>query len=414
MSEALQTPIIVIAPDSFKGSLYATSVAEAVATGIFRALPQAAVRVCPMADGGEGTLDAMPRAVGARKNVFVRGANGRDKPVDIGIMVSGDAIIETAHIVGITDPVTMSLAVEDRNTYGVGQLIRACLDLGVRRIFVALGGTSTNDGGAGMLAALGARIVDAQGHELTPVLGALSKTAHVDISGLDERLRDTTIIGLSDVEYPLTGEYGATSEFGPQKSVDSRVAEHDRTLTCFADAIEAAFGYSKRNEWGAGAAGGLGFALLMIGARLESGAEAVARETGLVKPLDGADWLITGEGRSDRQTLSGKAPFVCCKYAQRFGVPTTLLSGSIDLDALPELSVHFSGCVSPAHGPMTLEDAVRGASGLLTHAAEQLARLRYCSHVEAGFSTEVSSSVRQMHGTCCDGHASSRGVPLAK
>ncbi|WP_396331075.1 glycerate kinase [Burkholderia anthina] len=389
MSEALQAPIIVIAPDSFKGSLDATAVADAVATGIYRALPQAVVRVCPMADGGEGTLDTMLRAGGARKNMFVRGADGKDKPVDIGITVSGDAIIETAHIVGITDPVTMSLAVEDRNTYGVGQLILACLDLGVRRIFVALGGTSTNDGGAGMLAALGARIVDAQGNELPPVLGALSKTAHVDIAGLDERLRDTTIIGLSDVANPLIGKYGATSVFGPQKGVmAARVAEHDRTLACFADVVEAAFGYPKRNEYGAGAAGGLGFALLMIGGRLESGAETVARETGLAKALDGADWLITGEGRSDRQTLSGKAPFVCCQYAQRFGVPATLLSGSIDLDALPELSVHFSGCMSPAHGPMTLEDAVRGASGLLKHAAEQLARLRYPSAVEAGFRAE--------------------------
>ncbi|RQR27739.1 glycerate kinase [Burkholderia sp. Bp9143] len=384
MPEITQGPIIVIAPDSFKGSLDAKAVAEAMARGVHRALPNAVVRICPMADGGEGTLDAMLSCSGTRKHLIVRGAGRRDKTADIGITPSGVAIVETAGIVGITDPVGMSATVEERSTYGVGEAIHACLDLGIRRICVALGGTSTNDGGAGMLAALGMRLFDSAGTVLEPTLSQLSRIERAEFSGLDERLRDATIVGMSDVDNPLTGERGATAVFGQQKGVAAdRIAAHDFTLTRFADLVEAGLGCSRRNEPGAGAAGGLGFALLMIGGRLESGAEIVAREIALEAALEDADWLITGEGRSDRQTLGGKTPFVCCGIAGAANVPATLLSGSLDPESLPALNEHFSGCFSPICGPMTLQRAIECAPTLLEQASEQLVRMRYTRRLRA-------------------------------
>ncbi|MCR4467858.1 glycerate kinase [Burkholderia sp. SCN-KJ] len=371
-------PVIVVAPDSFKGSLSASEVARAITGGILEALPHAVVRLCSMADGGEGTLDAMINGGGRRITHTVRGACGHEQAIDIGITLDGSAVIETAAIVGLTDPVGTAIGVEERTTYGVGEAIRACLDLGIRRIFIALGGTSTNDGGAGMLAALGMTLLDQNGGAVEPTLNTLSKIKYADLSNLDERLKETTIIGMSDVDNPLVGERGATAVFGRQKGIlVDRIQDHDFALAHFADLVESALGSSQRNARGAGAAGGLGFALLMMGGRLESGAEIVAREIGLPAALENAEWLITGEGRSDRQTLSGKAPFVAAQFARAANVPATLLSGSLDPESLPALTEHFAGCFSPAYGPITLESAIQFAPVLLRQAAEQLARMRY-------------------------------------
>lgn len=371
-------PVIVVAPDSFKGSLGASEVAQAIASGIRNALPNAVVRLCPMADGGEGTLDAMVNGGGHRMAVAVRGADGRERAIDVGITSDGSAIIETAAIVGLTDKAGIAIDVDERTSYGVGEAIRACLDLEIRRIFVALGGTSTNDGGAGMLAALGMRLFEQHGNEIEPVLKTLSTIKRADLSGLDERLGKTTIIGMSDVDNPLAGERGATAVFGQQKGVAAdRIKDHDFALAHFANVVESTVGSFWQNAQGAGAAGGLGFALMAIGGRLESGAELVAKEVGLNEALEGADWLITGEGRSDCQTLSGKAPFVARRLARTLAVPATLLSGSLDTKSLPALGEHFDGCFSPIDGPMTLERAIQCAPSLLEQAAEQLVRLRY-------------------------------------
>ena len=183
---------------------------------------------------------------------------------------------------------------------------------------------------------------------------------------------------MSDVDNPLTGEHGATAVFGPQKGVKpDQLVAIDAALARFADLLEAALGRTARNLPGAGAAGGLGFALHMLGAQFEPGAETVAREIGLDAALVGADWLITGEGRSDVQTLHGKAPFIACRHARSADVPATLLSGGVDSAALPRLSEYFSGCFSPAPGPITLEFAIRDAARLLADEAEQLTRLKY-------------------------------------
>ena len=378
MPNPSSAPIVVIAPDSFKGSLSAEQVALAIATGVTRARPDATVRICPMADGGEGTLDAMLTGGGERRVLTVRGAAGPVREAATGLLADGSAIVETAEIVGITDPVGMGVPVEARSSRGMGEAIRALLDAGVRRFFVALGGSSTNDGGAGLLAGLGVKLFDAEDRELEPTPEQLARLARVDVSQLDARLADASFVGMSDVDNPLTGEHGATAVFGPQKGVQTeQIASVDAALGRFADLIEPALQRTARNLPGAGAAGGLGFALHMLGAQFEPGAETVARLIGLDAALAGADWLITGEGRSDVQTLHGKAPFIACSHARAAGVPATLLSGGVDAAALPRLSEHFSGCFSPAPGPITLEVAIRDAARLLTNEAEQLTRLKY-------------------------------------
>ncbi|SAK53975.1 glycerate kinase [Caballeronia glebae] len=373
-------PVIVIAPDSFKGSLSAEGVANAIAEGIRRARPDADIRIRPMADGGEGTLDAMLSAGGERRMLNVRGAAAARRDAATGLLDDGGAIIETAEVVGITDPDGMAVPVSERSTLGMGEAIRALLDSGARKFYVALGGSSTNDGGAGLLVGLGLRLFDAAGTELEPVPSALAQVARIDASGLDPRVKDAEFVGMSDVDNPLTGDHGATAIFGPQKGVTpEQVATIDAALAHFADVLEPAMGVTKRDEPGAGAAGGLGFALHMLGARFETGAEVVAREIGLDAALEGANWLITGEGRSDVQTLHGKAPFIACKHARDHGVPASLLSGAVDSAALPRLSEFFSGCFSPAPGPITLDTAIRDAARLLANEAEQLTRLKFGS-----------------------------------
>ncbi|VWC60828.1 glycerate kinase [Burkholderia lata] len=381
MPQHPSAPVVVIAPDSFKGSLSAEQVADAIATGIRRARPDAVVRCCPMADGGEGTLDAMLAGGGTRRTLRVAGASLAARDAAVGVIDARTAIVETAEIVGITDPVGMSVPVDARSTRGMGEAIRTLLDEGVRRFFVALGGSSTNDAGAGLLAGLGLQCFDAGGQPVEPVPSRLADIARIDAAGLDPRLKETEFIGMSDVDNPLTGAHGATAVFGPQKGVTpEQVATLDAALARFADLLETALDRRSRDLPGAGAAGGLGFALHMLGAQFEAGAEVVARQVGLDAALAGADWLITGEGRSDVQTLHGKAPFIACRHAQAAGVPASLLSGAVDPAALPRLSEHFSGCFSPAPGPITLDVAIRDAANLLANEAEQLTRLKYGAH----------------------------------
>jgi glycerate kinase len=258
----------------------------------------------------------------------------------------------------------------------MGELVRALLDAGVRRFMVGLGGSSTNDGGAGLLAALGLRLENASGEEIAATPDGLALLARVDARDLDPRLAECEITVLSDVDNPLNGPSGATAIFGPQKGVATEsVATIDATLLRFAERAETAVGRSVRERPGAGAAGGLGFALMLLGAKLQPGAEVVADLIGLDAALSGADWLITGEGRSDVQTLAGKAPFTAARRARAAGVPASLVAGAIEADALPLLGRHFAGCFALPDGPMGLMQAMEGASALLADRAEQMARL---------------------------------------
>ena len=376
---AARQPIVVIAPDSFKGSLDAQAVCEAIARGLRRVWPDAGIRACPMADGGEGTLDAVLSRGGERRQREVTGAGGKSRVAAYGIVASREdvtAVIEAAEVVGITDPDGMSRPVTARATQGIGELIRALLDAGVRRFMIGLGGSSTNDGGAGMLAALGLKLVDAAGRDIAPTPEGLASLALVHAQGLDPRLAQSSITIMSDVNNPLCGERGATAIFGPQKGVGADdIGPIDDTLARFAALAEHATGARAADRPGAGAAGGLGFALQLVGGTFRSGADVVADLIGLDAALAGADWAFTGEGRTDLQTLLRKAPYVVAERARAAGVPITLLSGAVDAAALPELGRVFAGCFALPAAPMALAECIASADALIADRAEQIARV---------------------------------------
>jgi glycerate kinase len=374
---------VVLAPDSFKGSLGAPQVCAALRAGLQRVWPDAQIRALPMADGGEGTLDAVLAAVGqagSRRRLTVRGAHGSPVDAAFGMLDSpsgATAVLEAAQVVGITDLAGMAVPVGMRTTRGLGELVVALLDQGVRRFMVGLGGSSTNDGGAGLLAALGVSMRDAAGREIAPGPEGLASLARVDAAALDPRLAECAVIIMSDVNNPLCGERGATAIFGPQKGVaPAQMRGYDDAIARFAERAETAVGRRVAAAPGAGAAGGLGFALQLLGGEFHSGAEVVAGLIGLDVALADADWAITGEGRSDAQTLLAKAPFVVAMHARAHAVPVTLISGAIDAEALPALGGLFAGCFALPIGPSTLDACIADAARLLADRAEQLARLR--------------------------------------
>jgi len=315
----------------------------------------------------------------------VRACGAGGSPIDAayGILdspVGRTAVLEAAQVVGITDAVGMGASVGMRTTRGMGEIIRTLLDQGLHRFMIGLGGSSTNDGGAGMLAALGLSLRDAAGGEIAPGPEGLATLAHVDAGALDPRLASCEITVMSDVNNPLTGEHGATAIFGPQKGVTpTQLRRFDDAIARFAQRAEAAVGRRASTAPGAGAAGGLGFALQLVGGSFQSGAEVVADLIGLDAALAGADWAITGEGRSDAQTLLRKAPFVVAEHARARAVPVTLISGAIDPAAMPELGQHFAGCFGLPNGPATLENCIANAALLLAERAEQIARTLYAA-----------------------------------
>ena len=373
----LRPPVVVIAPDSFKGSVSAAAAAAAIATGIRRVWPEAELRLCPMADGGEGTLDAVLSSGGNRASARVAGASGA--PVEAGYgLLDGSrvAVIESAQVVSLTDPTGTAVDIEMRSTFGIGELMLRLLDAGARQFMIGLGGSSTNDGGAGLLAALGIVLTSTDGRGVEPTPAGLATLAAVDASRLDARLAETRITIMSDVTNPLCGSHGATAIFGPQKGLRAdRIPTIDARIAHFALLSERAIGRSAQDLPGAGAAGGLGFALQLLGGEPRSGAEVVAELVGLDAALDGADWLITGEGRSDAQTLQGKTPQVVAHHAAARRIPATLISGGIDASALAELSQAFAGCFALPSGPATLQQCLANAESLLSDRAEQAARL---------------------------------------
>ncbi|MBI5937412.1 MAG: glycerate kinase [Betaproteobacteria bacterium] len=369
---------VVLAPDSFKGCLSAEAVTAAMAAGLKRAWPEVEALALPMADGGEGTLDAVLAATGGVRTVAsASGADGRPVEAPYGLVqtAAGEtAVLEAAAVVGLT--MAGGEPVASRGTQGLGELLRHCLDQGVRRFMLGLGGSSTNDGGAGLLSALGVRLLDAAGHALAPTPEGLAALGRVDFTGLDPRLKQCAITLMTDVQNPLCGPLGATAVFGPQKGVTAdQVAVFDARLRHWAELCDAWAGEAISERAGAGSAGGLGYALQLLGAENRSGAEVVAELAGLAAALNRADWAITGEGRSDAQTLLGKVPYVVARHARRAGVPVSLLSGALDGAALPELSSHFDGCFALPEGPMPLAAAMAEAARLLADRAEQMARL---------------------------------------
>ncbi len=381
---------IVVAPDSFKGTLTAPQAAIALAAGLRQALPNASILQCPLADGGEGTLESLQSVLdGTLHQVSVKNAANLAQmaPVYCCELEGSAAVLEVATVVGITDRATLQHPVQARTTLGLGQLLQWSLDRGIRQIYIGLGGSSTNDGGAGLLAGLGATLLDDAGSVLAPTPAGLAQLAEVNFSGLDRRIFDTRIVLLSDVDSPLCGPQGATQTFGPQKGLTDAAERDriDRDLARFAALAEQAILqlFPSRSilgtytRPGTGAAGGLGFALQLLGGTYTSGATLIAEMLGLSQLLQDADWLITGEGCSDRQTLAGKAPWIAAQMAHAQGIPATLLSGAIVQADLALLQSNFQGVFSLTPGPSCCFSASKApvsADECKAHASDWIAK----------------------------------------
>ncbi|WP_447043279.1 glycerate kinase [Vreelandella sp. H-I2] len=370
---------VLLCPDSFKDALSAQDAASAMARGVKSAAPNAQVQICPLADGGEGSLDALIAATGAeRRQLAVQDALGRFRQATWGwLSDQRTAFIELAEASGL-----QHLAADERNalhtsTFGVGELLLAALDQGAEKALLLLGGSATNDGGAGMLQALGARFSDQNGNALPPGGAALCQLACLELDGLDPRLARLTLEAAVDVDNPLLGERGASAIFAPQKGASPEDVEQlDRALSHFADISAQLLGDDYRTLPGAGAAGGMGFAAkAFLNATLKPGIEMIMQQANMATLLARADLVITGEGRLDGQSLAGKTPIGVSRAAQRFNKPVIVLAGSLGDGWQACFDEGVTAAFALADGPMTLNDALPRTAELLEARCESLLRL---------------------------------------
>lgn len=345
---------VVCAPDSFKHALTATQAAAAMADGVRDAWPDADAVELPLSDGGEGFTDALAGALGARiVEVDVLDALGR--PARGRFALTGHlAVIEVASAVGLEAVADEDRAIWDADTRGVGQLIAAALDAGATELLIGLGGSATNDAGAGMLSALGVRFLDAAGEPVATTPRGLAELAEVDAAGLDPRLGAVRVRVACDVDTPLTGPRGASAVFGPQKGATAAdVPRLDEVLERVAALVSRG---RLASQAGAGAAGGLGFALLaLLGAELGPGIDLVADLVHLDDRVAGATLVLTGEGSADAQTLAGKAPAGIVAAARRHGVPVAIFAGRVEPEAdvlLRDGAVEALITITPAGQPL--------------------------------------------------------------
>ncbi len=372
---------ILIAPNSFKGSLSAEDAARHISAGLRRALPAAELQTIPLADGGDGTLAAFLHTGGQRLRVATVDALGRPLDADYGLLVDGAAaVIEMALASGLAllarDEVTPQSALR-ASTYGTGLLLRAALAGGARRIIVGLGGSATSDGGAGCVQALGVRLLDGDGRELPPGGGALERLATIDTSGLDLRWRETEVIIASDVENPALGAQGAARVFAPQKGAGAAEVEQlERGLAHWFRCIHEQLGADVRDVVGGGAAGAFAAGLMaFLGAQVRSGVDLILDYHDFEQHLKDAALVITGEGQIDTQTLGGKGPIGLARRAAAAGVPTVALVGGLRADDGLLHAAGIAAALPLVTAPMPLEQALAQAGDLLERAAQ---RLGYC------------------------------------
>jgi glycerate kinase len=370
---------IIIAPDSFKDSLSAEGVAQAIAEGLAQVWPDAELVQCPMADGGEGTVDAVLAACnGQLRHHVVRGPLDSAVEAHWGWLAdSHTAIIEMAEASGLQLVPPGQRDACTTTTHGTGELICAALDAGAERIILAIGGSATNDGGAGAMQALGVQLFDADDQPLPPGGLALARLARISLEHLDPRLAQVRFEIAADVNNPLCGPHGASAIFGPQKGANpEQVQQLDAALGRFADHCANVLSKDVRDEPGSGAAGGLGFAAkAFLGAQFRAGVEVVAELVGLDAAVRGADLVITGEGRFDAQTLRGKTPFGVARIARQHKVPVIVIAGTLG-DGYEQMYAHgVDAAFALPSGPMTLEQACAEAPRLLSERAADVARL---------------------------------------
>jgi glycerate kinase len=370
---------IVVAPDSFKGSLSALGVAEAMERGIHAVFADAEVIKVPIADGGEGTVAALVSATGGRlEQCVVPGPLGDPVTAVWGVLGDGrTAVIEMAAASGL--PLVPRHLRDPRitTTAGTGRLVKAALDAGLRKIVIGIGGSATNDGGTGMATELGVRFLDAQGRPLPPGGAALARLARIDLAALDLRLAQTEIMVACDVDNPLTGPRGASAVYGPQKgATPEMVQELDHALGVLAQVATRATGREVADQPGAGAAGGLGAGFLWFSrAQLRPGVEIVLAATGFEAKVADADLVITGEGRTDAQTAMGKAPVGVAAVAKRHAVPVVCLAGGLIEGADAVLAHGIDALASIVPHPMPLEECTEHAAQLIEAAAARVCRL---------------------------------------
>lgn len=368
---------LVIAPDSFKESLSAPAVAAAIAAGFRAVFPEADIVELPVADGGEGTVEAMVAATQGRiVPLTVTGPLGT--PVEAFYGLSGDggtAIVEMAAASGLMLVPPAARNPRITTTRGVGEILKAALDAGARRFIVGIGGSATNDGGAGMLQALGARLLDADGRDLPPGGAALARLARIDLSQLDARLAEARIDVACDVDNPLTGPKGASAVFGPQKgATPAMVAELDAALATYAAAIKRDLGADIAGLPGAGAAGGLGAGFAgILGATLKPGIAIVLDAVDLDAAVRDADLVITGEGRMDFQTAHGKTPVGVARVAKRHGKPVIALAGGLGNGVEAVHDHGIDAVFSVLSRICTLEEALADGAANLTQTARNVA-----------------------------------------
>lgn len=369
---------ILIAPDSYKGSLSAAEVAQTIAKEWQEIRINDTLLIHPMADGGEGTMEAVLTALkGEKRKAQVSDPLGRTITAYWGwIEESKTAIVEMAQASGLHCVADDERDVLKATTYGTGELIKEALDAGAKTIFLTLGGSATNDAGVGMLSALGAIFTDAQGQRISHGGAALAQLAAIDLTHFDKRIKDTVFIAACDVDNPLCGSRGASAVFGPQKgAAPDHVKLLDAALAHCANICSFTLGVDLQNTAGAGAAGGTGFAALaFLGATFRPGIDLVAELTGMVDAMKQADLVITGEGRLDSQVMHGKAVMGITLLAAQYHVPVVALAGALG-DGYEDLYAHgLTAAFSISNGPCTLEESKNNACKLLGNRTRDIAR----------------------------------------
>lgn len=377
---------IIVAPDSFKGSVTALEAAKSIEKGLRRVFLDASIDKIPMADGGEGTVQSLVDATGGQfRTERVLDPLGNEIEAQYGLLSDGDsayncAVIEMASASGLT-----LVPREKRNpllttTYGTGQLIRSALEQGCKKLIIGIGGSATNDAGAGMAEALGVRFLNADGNPINMIErggGGLREIASIDMEGIHSAISETETVVACDVNNPLTGPDGASHVYGPQKGATPEMVRIlDDNLSHFDDILTQTFGQSYDSIPGAGAAGGLGAGLMaFLNARLRLGVDIMIDAVNLRERMKGASLVITGEGQIDFQTAFGKTPIGVAKVAKEADIPVIAIAGGIGEGAEAVYAKGIDSMLGIVHAPMSLEDAVEDALQLIADTAEQAARL---------------------------------------
>ena len=369
---------VVVAPQGFKESLTGMEIAEAMSIGVKRVWPEAETVLIPVADGGDGTLQALVDSSGGEvRTAIVQDAIGRDIEAAWGALGNGTtAVIEVANAVGLARLTTDERDVRNASTFGVGQLFTEALDAGFTDFIIGVGGSATNDAGAGMIQAMGGKLTDKNGSEIGRGGIALSELANIDVSGLDPRMAGVNVLVACDVNNPLTGNHGASAIFGPQKGATPEdVKELDAALGHFAEIIAKDLHTDVAEIPGAGASGGLGAGLMgFFDARLRLGADIVLEALNIEDHLKDAELVIVGEGQFDRSTVFNKSPVAVAQRAKRYGTPVIGIAGSLGA-GFSEVHEHGIDAVfSLVSRPMSLKAAMEDTKRLVAIATEEACR----------------------------------------